>query len=67
MRKYNQAYINWIVHNMNNHQDPITDEYNYTTITEELAAQFNLYEDEIDYEIPEDVFDMVLNIVDKQS
>ncbi len=63
MRKYNQAHVNWINHNMKNHQDPITDEYNHTAIAEELAAQFNLYIDDIDYEIPEEIFDMVLNVV----
>jgi len=56
--KPNKAHIGWI--NNNKHiymEDDGT--YDLNGITEGLAAHFNLYIDEIDFDIPKDIYTFV--------
>lgn len=48
---------------MNNHIDPCN-EVNCTSLAEEAADVFDLYEDHEDYVIPEEVFDWAVEVAD---
>jgi hypothetical protein len=56
---------NVYVYMMNNyayHVDPSCNVLNLTHLAEDAAEEFNLYEDEIDFVIPEWVFDLAYDI-----
>lgn len=53
----------WMRINMNNHIDPCN-EVNCTSLAEEAADVFDLYEDHEDYVIPEEVFDWAVEVAD---
>ncbi len=42
-------------------KDPITGEVNFTLLAEQTANDLNYYKDQIDYEIPEEVFEIALD------
>ena len=44
--------------NKNHYIDGITGELNYTGLAEDTAGNFDLYEDDIDYKIPEIIFEL---------
>lgn len=48
----------WMKNNIENHRDPITNEICATTLAEEAAQTFDLYEDDVEYVIPEEVFEI---------
>jgi len=60
--KLDKTHTKWIKKNKKDFKDPVTDEYNYTAIAEALAEEFNLYIDQIDYIIPDEVFDLVIEV-----
>ncbi len=52
----------WMQQHVRDHVDRQTDEVNNTSLAEEAASEFNIYEDNRDYEIPEEVFDLSLEV-----
>lgn len=47
--------------NRKNHIDSDTGECNTTALAEEAAVEFDLYENKVDWKIPEEVFEIALN------
>lgn len=56
----------FIIRNAEGHRDSITNEINCTTLAEQTADKFNLYEDQ-DYTIPEEVFEEALKISERMG
>jgi hypothetical protein len=48
----------WMTKEVGNHVDRKTDEVNTTSLAEAAASEFNIYEDNRDYKIPDDLFDL---------
>lgn len=48
---------NWMKHNYSHHVDHMTGEINCTSLAEEAAHFHDLYEDHVDWNIPEEVFE----------
>lgn len=52
----------WMEQHVKDHVDRQTDEVNTTSLAEEAATEFDLYEDSKDYKIPEEVFDLAVDV-----
>jgi hypothetical protein len=52
----------WMRNNFREHVDGSCNELNMTTLSESAADNFNLYEDEVDYTIPEWVFELATQV-----
>jgi len=52
----------WMQLHVTDHVDRQTDEVNTTSLAEEAAQEFELYEDKRDYKIPEEVYDMAVDV-----
>ena len=48
---------NWMKQNYDHHIDHMTGEINSTSLAEEAADMHDLYEDHVDWNIPEEVFE----------
>lgn len=53
----------WMQHNLADFRDTITGEYDATGLAEGAADAMNLYEDDIDFVIPEEVYDWAVETV----
>lgn len=55
---------NWMIQELNFHMDDYLEwgEINTTKLAENCADCLNLYIDEIDYEIPEEIFDLAFDV-----
>lgn len=52
----------WMEQHVKDHVDRQTDEVNTTSLAEEAATEFDIYEDRKDYKIPEEVFDLAVDV-----
>jgi len=52
----------WMQQNVHEHVDRKTDEVNTTSLAEEAASEFNIYEDKRDYKIPDEVYDLAVDV-----
>lgn len=52
----------WMQNHVEDHVDRKTNEVNSTGLAEEAAQQFNIYEDTVDYAIPDELFDMSADV-----
>ncbi|MES2034921.1 MAG: hypothetical protein V4466_12160 [Pseudomonadota bacterium] len=58
------AIRNFMIRNAESHRDRLTGDINCTTLAEQTADKFSLYEGS-DYTIPEDLFDEALIIAEQ--
>lgn len=52
----------WMTDHAHDHEDKKTGEVNTTSLAEEAANEFDIYEDKRDYKIPDDVFDLAVDV-----
>ncbi len=52
----------WMEQNVDDHVDHSTDEVNSTGLAEAAANEFDIYEDTRDYKIPDEVFDLAVDV-----
>jgi hypothetical protein len=57
----------WMRHNVRQYVDRKTDEANSTELAEAAASEFNIYENTRDYKIPEEIYDMALDVAEKEG
>ena len=55
----------WMVNHVEDHVDRKTDEVNSTSLAEEAAQEFNIYENTRDYKIPDDLFDLSADVAEQ--
>jgi hypothetical protein len=66
--KYDRRAVErWMTQNLRHHIDRSTDEANTTSLAEAAADQFNVYEDNHQYKIPDEIFDLALNVAEKEG
>jgi len=53
----------WMTQNYDHHVDHMTGEINTTSLAEEAADMYDLYEDHVDWNIPEEVFSWSVEVV----
>lgn len=59
MKDWNRLEVKrWMVANRQEHIDPKTNELNCTSLAESTAQEFDIYENDIDFPIPEELFEM---------
>lgn len=54
----------WMQEHVRDHEDRKTGEVNTTSLAEEAANVFDIYEDKRDYKIPDEVFDLAVDVGD---
>ena len=52
----------WMRAHTDDHTDRLTGEVNLTALAEEAAMVFDLHEDDADFTIPEEVFDLAFEV-----
>lgn len=62
-----RAVERWMAQNIRHHIDRSTDEANTTSLAEAAADHFNAYEDNHQYKIPDEIFDIALNVAEKEG
>lgn len=66
--QYNRREVErWMEHAVKHHVDHHTQEADATALAEEAAQHFNIYEDNRDYKIPEEIYDLALNVAEKEG
>ena len=55
----------WMVDNIEDHRDHLTNEVNFTTLAEDAAREFNLYDERHPNQAAEFLFDLALEASDE--
>jgi hypothetical protein len=57
MIQFRNKVKKWMLSNYRDYVDPVTDELNCTMLAEQAANMFDLYNNDMEFDIPEEVFE----------